>query len=305
MAGVYDEGSGNIACYWVGTERKDLEDPVGIESNARCITVASDGSVYVGGTYFDGANTVACYWKDQVKIEDFVDSMVPETITVTSDGTVYVTSDKSYWKNGVKQDDFTPSVDEYDNCVTVAADGAVYYGGQYSTDGGNTFMACYWKGDDSPMHFTTDDSDARYIAVVGGTVYAAGPNYDNGPTCSWAGSSNQKVLINPTGGGVYPNAVTGSGSTAYVAGAYTDAEYNNVACYWVNGAHKSLGLPEGAAQSEAIGIAVLGGVAFVAGYYGSPPDSKKACCWVGGGQPISLPCPDDAVSSTAYGVYVK
>ena len=305
---VYVAGSYNSKpCYWVNNVRVDLKVPEGAAgAEANAITVASDGTVYVAGNYWEPFQpTRACYWKGDEIENDLADSdyLIPESITVASNGKVYVTIGKSYWEDGAKQPDFTPAGSQYVSTVTVASDGSVYHAGRRDT-GSAVYKACYWKDRGSLVGLSSDPSSVSYIAVVDGVIYAQG-SYNPGSgnkLCSWTGAQ-QNPLEEPAGNdGVYIKAVTGAGGVAYVLGHYYDGPYD-VPCYWKNDALKTLSLPAGAVVSKANGIAVLDGVAFVAGDYGIYPDIK-ACYWVGG-QPVKLPQPAGAITTSANGIYVK
>lgn len=106
-AGMVNNGSKFIACYWRGAARTDLSnaEPNG---NATCIAV-SGGVVYTGG-YYESARLVPCYWTGGSRTE-------LSTYSPTNDGRVYA--------------------------ITVK-DGTVYAGGV--SMGTSYWLACFWAG---------------------------------------------------------------------------------------------------------------------------------------------------------------
>ena len=308
VAGYYNNGSLDIACYWVDGERKHLDNPGAGNYKAYAITVAN-GSVYTAGEYDKGGdNWAACYWKDSKKVKDLPgDYTEIQDITVVEVGathTVYVTGREyedytdtyygCYWEDGVR--DFISLAFANVNAVTVAADGTVYAAGDHLKD--TDWVAYWWKDGNLQPDLSTDVSRVDYIAVVnqGGspTVYAAGE--DSAGVCSWVDGESTTLQ----GDGISINAISGSGGKAYVSGTYYDAEHDTYrVCYWENGDLKPL--PGNYAWAN--GIAASGGKAYVSGsYYDSDKDLNIACYWVGGGQPIPL---EETIDSYAYGICVK
>ncbi|NLJ04962.1 MAG: hypothetical protein GX435_04530, partial [Exilispira sp.] len=60
IAGYYNNGSEDIACYWKDETKVDLE--TSSKSKANSIYV-SGSDIYVAGYYYNGTNNIACYWK--------------------------------------------------------------------------------------------------------------------------------------------------------------------------------------------------------------------------------------------------
>ncbi|NLJ05750.1 MAG: hypothetical protein GX435_08635, partial [Exilispira sp.] len=60
VAGYYNNGSKDIACYWKDETKVDLE--TSSTSKANSIYV-SGSDIYVAGYYNDGTKDIACYWK--------------------------------------------------------------------------------------------------------------------------------------------------------------------------------------------------------------------------------------------------
>jgi hypothetical protein len=123
IAGRYNDGAYNKACYWINGVKTDLQ--AGVASRATSIAV-DDGKVYVTGFYYDRgtedapAGNYGCYWVDgaRTNLEDaYINGAVNEfddTLPIAVyRGKVYVvgwskgsmaTPAACIWVNGAKRE---------------------------------------------------------------------------------------------------------------------------------------------------------------------------------------------------------
>jgi LruC domain-containing protein len=151
VSGFYHSGTKDVACYWQGSTKFDVESV----ENSRAYAIALSGStVYTAGSYFvSGVGYTSCYWQGTATRQD-LNSSNSRAWDIALDGTdVYVAGYYTvvpgkyaacYWLN-----DGTGLVDLYNNTsYTAEALGIFLYGGEvyacgYYNEG--TQLACYWK----------------------------------------------------------------------------------------------------------------------------------------------------------------
>jgi hypothetical protein len=199
---------------------------------------------------------------------------------------------------------------------------SVYVAGYYYNDRDNGYsLPCYWKdgvktdlpipagagfnphdgvewgspGSGNYSAWATSVNYAKAITVSGGTVYAAGQWYDDNTGITtgsyWVNGARTDLSYAPYHSSAYD--ITVSGGTVYVAG-----EYDQNACYWVNGVKHDLDLNGSAGASRAESIVVSGGTVYAAGWY-HDGTNEKACCWVNGTR-TDLPAPLLPAANKSY-----
>jgi hypothetical protein len=220
--------------------------------------------IYTAGWYTDASGTIACYWK-----------------------------------NGVKTDLTNTSSIAYARASAIFVSGSDVYVAGYYIDSG-VYHACYWKNGGTPIPLAVvpapDSVTVTSIYVSGTDVYVAG-YYTNGTgsssisvACYWNNSTGTmtKTDLTDTSLSTYARAsgIYVSGSIVYVAGWYTDADDNIIACYWNDGTgtmtKTDLTDPSLITYAWASGIYVSGSVVYVAGSYTNSPGSVVACYWNNG-----------------------
>jgi archaellum component FlaF (FlaF/FlaG flagellin family) len=157
------------ACYWEGTTKVDLPQPVYLvaanttDVKATAITVSDDGHVYVAGDFKTKDNGwtawKACYWED-TNTYTILDGAPTGsyayghyTSAIALDGTdIYVAGwyttnnggdGACYWKNGAYTK-LSSTGYPYTSAMTII-DGIPYFGGGY-TNVNADWIACLWEG---------------------------------------------------------------------------------------------------------------------------------------------------------------
>jgi hypothetical protein len=113
LAGRYNDGYKDIACYWQDGIKTNL--PAGNGYSYAAAITASSGSIYIAGNYSDGSRNIACYRKDGVKTDlpapDGTTDSFARAISVINNA-VYIAgfyengrrNTACYWRNGARTD---------------------------------------------------------------------------------------------------------------------------------------------------------------------------------------------------------
>ncbi len=205
----------------------------------------------------------------------------------------------------------------------------VYYGTAVSdgiayVSGGFRGVACYWACRLVPAAegaVTADRVDlpqsgsngalAQSVFVDGNTVYLAGYEYNAsyaGRACYWThiiGSTDAvQHFLTDGSADAQVGAVYFRNGTLYMAGYYTNASGDRVACYWTDSGQSAVPLIVSDYDSEARSVFVDdAGTVYTAGYRsaGEEEDDMIACYWVGpGDRSVDL----SASASDAAGILV-
>jgi hypothetical protein len=98
LAGPYNDGYKDIACYWQDGIKTNL--PAGNSYSYATAITTSNNSIYLAGNYSDGSKTIACYWQNGRKTDLPAPAgpfeiaaarapvVIPITITITGIDTV-------------------------------------------------------------------------------------------------------------------------------------------------------------------------------------------------------------------------
>jgi len=227
-------------------------------------------NVYVAGQH----NLKACYWIDGVK----KDLLMPGGVTVTESVArhIFVSDDMVYVVGSYRDDDYKE-----------------YY--------------CYWKGDFSPVTLEGPE-EAYYYYITGmtvhnGSIYISGYCYISSFSYRafyWKDGARVDLNHPDTELEARANAITvAADGSVYVAGRYGDDP-----CYWKGTAARTvLQHPVDDtghfAMPSLIAVSDSGVVHVVGGSY------LKMYRWKGTGEPIELPSPDDATSTSLYTAYIN
>lgn len=266
VAGYYNNGTTNVAAYWVddatGTSLVDLyTDSL---SQATGIAVDEDGDVHAVGWYNTTSGQVAAYWRGNTRY-DLETPARATGIVLDSEGTAYISG---YYNDGEKN------------------------------------VAAYWTVDgDTITPFDLDPtsrSQATGIDIDGsGTVYVSG-YFNNGShdvavywTATDSGVSTEQLY---TGGFSRAYAIDHEGGNTYVAGQYVDGDV--FASYWVDDAAELVTLDGDAGTGRSILRSDAQTV--VAGDYVSGGSIRKPAVWTGS-VPENLPTEPVDASGFAYG----
>lgn len=263
---IYLSGNmGGTGCYWKDDVRTDL--PNSAESGpSQAFDIAVEGTtVYTLGWGY--------YWRDKTHVEVKTPDFTSRALAV-SDGKVHIAGQlyisalgysaniATYWKDGNAKSLTAPvTTRESDALCAVCSAGSVYIGGYYSSEG--VRYPCYWVGEactpltDVPQGM--DDCSVQSIAVVNGTVYAAGTcmNSQRDAVLCWTNGKHTEL---PLPAGAYNAKVPGiavAGGKVFVAGQYQDRTNKTCACYWVNGRRTDLPKGTDAENFFVTGIAVV------------------------------------------------
>ena len=189
-------------------------------------------------------------------------------------------------------------------CVDIS-DGVAYVSGSVNDNGYET--ACYWTcilrdsasgtsvGRDliSLPDTGAGDAKAHAVRVDGNTVYLPGYQSDSVKSaCYWVDAEDsapvQHILPLPDGasGDSEAYAVFTRNGVVYLAGYYTDASGDKVACYWTDSSASAVRLIVSDYDSEAFSVFVdESGTVYTAGHRstGEAETDAIACYWVGPG----------------------
>ena len=256
VAGYYNDGSRDIACYWKDGVKFDLHINAGHNSQAKSIYVLDD-NIYVAGYYNDGSVVTACYWKNgfetSLDLSDvgsgLGDSKATEIVIDTDTMYIsghYIDTDQvldqnaCYWSGSSGALSRTDLINaDYTQAEGIfRSAGVTYTSGYYdSTDGaGVDIIPCYWK-DSSIIDLPLDgggEGVGSSIVISGNTAYVAG--YIDDKSCYWKDpvsdtDPNDIVMTSfITASSSFGNSVALSGTDLYVAGRYYESKYK--AGYW-------------------------------------------------------------------------
>jgi hypothetical protein len=264
FAGYYWAGARQIACYWEGEKRVDLDVKGALYSIAMDIREASDGTVYAVGVYESTATSPIqpCYWRNGEI--NYLDS---------TDGS-------------------TTGVDAYATGFTLSGNQLYTLGFYYDKDAKN-YTACYWEGatfhalKDATGNLLTRSNFAGYsIAVDQGKVYIGGKYWKSTDSlpCYWVDDSIVE-LTGDAGAALANGQVYGlvaDKGTIYAVGSYVGAK-GELPCYWKDGVFVALKDASGqlpGIPSDARCIAFLNGTLYIGGSYtDSDSDIKRPCYW--------------------------
>ncbi|WP_418991196.1 BACON domain-containing protein [Alistipes sp.] len=250
VSGSYQTADYNtFACYWKNGVQKALPVPSGTVDSHCTSIAASGGSIYLSGNM----GGTGCYWKDG-------EVHIAGQLYISALG--YSANIATYWKDGNAKSLTAPvTTNESDAMCMACSGGSVYIGGCYSSEG--VRYPCYWVGEactpltDVPQGM--DDCSVQSIAVVNGTVYAAGTcmNSQRDAVLCWTNGKHTEL---PLPAGAYNAKVPGiavAGGKVFVAGQYQDRTNKTCACYWVNGRRTDLPKGTDAENFFVTGIAVV------------------------------------------------
>ena len=297
-AGYYNNGTVDVACYWVGDQRTDLTD--GVQDGRATGIFVSAGTVYTSGFYMkNGSIYTPCYWTgttvtdlpiatagyDAVAYDIWVSGTTVYTVGFNDLGSDVI---PCLWSGTTRS-----VIENGANAVaySIFLSGSTIYtaGWYYDWEDTQSIVPCYWTGATrTDLEYGYKDygitayvSHANSLFVSGSTVYTAGWIYDEQGieyAVYWEGGT-----IHDLSDGIDSEAyaITVSGSTVYTAGTrYVGGQYT--ANYWTNNT-RTLISEDAIAQA----ISVVGGTIYVAGA-GSNGTTGVPCYWVGG-ERIDLP----------------
>jgi hypothetical protein len=288
-AGYYNDGTNDIACYWVDGVKKDLEIPADAGDSRAHAVYVYNGDVYTAGYYTDASsNDVACYWKNETISKEFSGGAGQANAIWVDAGVVYVagyyrnaSNEETLWYwDGTTEHTLEGAVDNLNADVTDMSvkNGNVYVSGYYDpADVTIDRVATYWKnGTKITTDLYSDDSRALgiYVPDTEDAVYVSG-RYNNGVTIVsgyWKDGASELTPLYTTGLS-FAYGIDVEGTPVYTCGFYRDG--TDMACYW-EGTDKT-DLDNG----RALDIAVDSDSIYIAGYY-YDGFKKIACYWKDG-----------------------
>ncbi|MFH0974859.1 MAG: hypothetical protein V1874_03655 [Spirochaetota bacterium] len=281
VAGSYNNGTYNVACYWKNGEKIDLHNTS--NSSASSVLV-SETDTYVTGSYYNGTYNVACYWLNGVKTDlitqnnSHVTDMFVSGTDVYSSG--YYVSGRNiacYWKNSTRYDLINTTGDSSAGSIFVSGSN-VYTNGFYQS---GVLIPCYWIN--STIYYLpmvgVGNASTSSISVSGTDVYVIGTHYNASSqlkACYWKNTDNPVDLT--ITGSYNLLSVFVSGTDVYISGYNNNGSYEQ-ACYWKNGIRTLL--DSDGNKSYAFSIFVSGTDVYAAGYY-TLGFTNIACYWING-----------------------
>ena len=319
VAGSYEEGSTDYACYWVNGERITLPVPEGSKNARGTNILVSGGMVFATGMYDEieeeNYDIRSCYWLDEERtdMENYTEIICAAALNDDFYmGGYYKTDDYTippkacYWIAGDTDPIEMLPIGLYDGgiylgsqleAITVTDNGSVYAAGLFSYDITEPVYEShyyfYYKKDDSPaiLMDTPEGIDLWELKISGiavtddGTVYVSGCVYSE--ACYWENGEIHYLQPPPLDTGFSTSSITVSGNKVYIAGAYDDFfgdTKTSRACYWEDGIYKTLS-QTGVPMCETEAITVHNGSVYVAGYFmliTQQGVSVKSCYWKNG-----------------------
>ena len=169
IAGSYEKGGVSKACYWIGSDRKPLENDYSVEAIA-----VSDNTIYMAG-YSEGmSSSKACYWINENKTDltgDAGDVWVYAGAITVSGGKVYIAGTHEdnnnnyygyYWMIGGAT---RTTLDLYSHVSGIAVLGNVVYTAGYYTKNSKD-IPCYWEGTER-VELDLEGIEATFVEVNG------------------------------------------------------------------------------------------------------------------------------------------
>ncbi len=271
-AGYYNTGSQGIACYWIGTSRKNLS------GNMANSILVRGSTIFVAGSFREDSRSNACFWRNGVLYALPSDGFDSLATSIDYNGGIYTAgtwrnlSYACYWTykkrtnlSGTKAE----SIYVYDEVP--------YLAGSYTKNG--TIYACYWRGTSrTTLPSNGYSAYATSIYVYKGIVYTAGWYYNSKTSqnvaCYWRGTQRTDLS------GSIASSIYIYNGIAYTAGwYYSDKTSQDTACYWRGTSRTNLSVPSGK-SSEAKSISVVRGTVYTAGGFGTT-SQYTPCYWVG------------------------
>jgi LruC domain-containing protein len=170
VAGYYNNGTNDVACYWVNDAAGLVE--LYTDGYSRANAIVSDGThVYAAGYYVSGGLN-ACTWTDGAATRTELGAGNATAITL-ADGVVYAAGNASNgtnnaavtWKDGVRTELYSSTVSGE---TAAAASICVYLGdvyvSGYSPEAGVS-AACYWKNGTRTVLYSGSSSMAMALVA--------------------------------------------------------------------------------------------------------------------------------------------
>ena len=281
VAGSYNDGTYNVACYWKNGEKTDLYN---LNNSSASSVFISGTDIYVTGKYFNGTYNVACYWKNGVKTDlitennQSVNKMFVSGTDVYSSGTYDNGYNVAcYWKNTTRYTLLDTPGGAWSGSIFVSGTNVYINGGYLS----GVSIPCYWK--DGTIYYLptigVGNSYTNSIFVSGTDVYTIGTHYNASSqkkACYWKNTANPVDFDITNSYNLL--SVFVSDSDVYIAGYNNNGNYDQ-ACYWKNGVKTPLNSDGN--QSYAFSIFVSGTDVYAAGYY-TLGVTNIACYWLNG-----------------------
>jgi hypothetical protein len=278
VSGYYNNGSVDIACYWIHGEKTDL--PADENSYGRSIYV--DGTdIYVAGfTTPDHNMYTACYWKNGKRTDlpgitgersqAYSVKVVKSDVYIGGkyhDGSKY---NACYWENDVRHD-VSSGVSASVNCMNMKGTD-IYLGGGILS---GVNFAGYWKNDEYHELEGSVNSLVHSISVSGASVYACGMTNNGGSSGYWIDDGGTVRWVALGTGYSFEDIVAVNGDV-FCTGYYEDGESNTYARYFRN--DQLIDLFPDLSYSETHAICIAGSDVYVAGCYYREP-CMTVCYW--------------------------
>ncbi len=251
VAGSYNNGSYDVACYWTdnGTVvRTDLSVATAKDSGATDIFVDGLGSIHVSGYYTNASDVeVAVYWKDGVISSDLGVNARATGITVDSGSSVYVSgyyyngtiSNKAvYWIDNGSTGETVLHSGDYARASDIQLDGS---GGVYICGVSSSQLGAYWIDNSAGEEFLSGSagSNAEGVYYYNGKAYFAGRYFTSSPAVNsaafWVEGVITEARLNTIAGQAY--GIWAGVDGIYVAGDYYNASISGRrAAVWLNDA---------------------------------------------------------------------
>jgi LruC domain-containing protein len=278
VAGYYNDGTRNVAAYWV-------DDATGIRlvdlyteslSQATGIAVDESGVVHAVGWYNTAAGQVAAYWRGDTRY-DLETPARATGIVLDSEGTAYISG---YYNDGSKNlaaywtvagetvtlHQLNPASRSQATGIDIDSSGAVYASG-YLNDGTQD-VAVYWtatgSGVSTEQLYTGGFSRAYAIDHDAGSTYVAGQYVDGAAVAAyWVDNASGLFVLN--GESATPRSIARSGDQTIVAGDYLSGAALRRPVHWTGGDPQELPTDPTDATGFAYDLAALGGDIYVTG----------------------------------------
>ncbi len=283
VAGSYNNGSYDVACYWTddGTvTRTDLSVVTSKDAGATGIFVDDSGSIFVSGYYTNASDTeVAVYWKDGVISSDLGVNSRATGIAVDSGGTVYVSgfyyngsiSNKAvFWSDGGSVLEIVLHSGDYARASDIQLDGS---GGVYICGTSSTQIGTYWINNSAGEALLSGSagSNVRGVYCYNGNAYFAGRFFTTSlstvnAAAFWQEGVVTEIQLNTTAGQAY-DIWAGAGGV-YSAGDYYESSISGRrAAVWLNNSSGQTVLSgeQSSYPTSAFSISVDGSDVFTAG----------------------------------------
>jgi len=242
LAGYYNNGTTNIACYWKNETKTDFA-----YSSSSANYIAARNVTVVGSDVYVVATNL--YWKngERTSISTGVSNVdVNKTFGISVVGSdVYVGGYYyynsggmqyfwCYWKNGVKTTvNILPNMGGGVSAFTVSGSD-IYFAGAYQPSNSSINRTpCYWKnGTRTNLSYSVGSSnnDTTAIVISGSDVYISGVDGSTTKACYWKNGTRTDLSTAKSSA----NDIFVTGSDIYVAGYEYSGDYM-IACYWKNG----------------------------------------------------------------------